>query len=236
MESATLNREIIKRVLRDPRGMKLSRRVRRERLTYLGADALLDLRDLVREADHQGRPGSIVEAGVALGGSAVMLAVSKSADRRLELYDVFGRIPPPSDEDGDDVLDRYQTIVSGRSDGIDGDLYYGYHEDLLRHVERTLDRFGVSRNVELIKGFYSDTLHPGEVAVAHVDADWYESVHTCLQRIWPVLAPGGVIVLDDYDHWSGCRKAVDEWLDGRTDVKVERRSRLHLVRQGGPTR
>jgi asparagine synthase (glutamine-hydrolysing) len=83
-----------------------------------------------------------------------------------------------------------------------------------------------------VKGLFQDTMHFAEpVALAHVDGDWYESVMTCLTRLDPVLVPGGVMVIDDYDAWSGCRAAVDEFLGTRSNAyERRRRARLQLVR------
>ncbi len=50
-------------------------------------------------------------------------------------------------------------------------------------------------------------------AVAHVDCDWFESERVCIERIWPRLSPGGVMIFDDYDAWDGCTKAVDLFLE-----------------------
>jgi asparagine synthase (glutamine-hydrolysing) len=70
------------------------------------------------------------------------------------------------------------------------------------------------------------------VALAHIDAAWYQSVRTCLERIEPKLSQGGVLVIDDYDQWSGCRKAVEEYFaDKRDRYQFVRRSRLHIVRR-----
>jgi asparagine synthase (glutamine-hydrolysing) len=70
------------------------------------------------------------------------------------------------------------------------------------------------------------------VALAHVDGDWYDSVMTCLQRIEPRLTQGGVLIIDDYDAWSGCRRAVDEYFkDKQGRYEFIRRSRLHIVRK-----
>jgi hypothetical protein len=46
------------------------------------------------------------------------------------------------------------------------------------------------------------------------------------------MSPGGVIVIDDYDDWSGCRRAVADFLSVTTDVHTESRQRLHLVKDG----
>jgi O-methyltransferase len=212
------------------------REVRRRRLTYLGYDALSDLERAVRRLEAAGVPGIIVEAGCALGGSTVVLGLAKRPDRPLRAYDVFGLIPPPSNADGDDIQARYQTVVRGESRGIGGDRYYGYEDNLRDKVANTLRSFGLdleARRIELIQGLFQDTLWPEEtVALAHIDADWYQSVRTCVERIEPRLSPGGMLVIDDYDHWSGCRKAVDEYFaDKRDRYDFVRRARLHIVRR-----
>lgn len=193
-------------------------RIRAERLTYLSPTKLAWLASSARAVEAAGLDGMILEAGCALGGSTVLLASTKSPDRPLRVYDVFGMIPPPTDEDTPDVHARYATIAAGESEGIDGDRYYGYEEDLLGVVVANLARFGITPaddHVELIPGLLQDTMTvDGPVALAHVDVDWYDPVTTCLERLWPRLVVGGRIVLDDYHDWGGCRKATDEYLAG----------------------
>jgi hypothetical protein len=212
------------------------REVRKRHLTYLGYDALSDLERAVRRLEANGVPGIIVEAGCALGGSSVVLGSVKRPDRPLRAYDVFGLIPPPSDADGDDIHARYRTVVRGEARGIGGDKYYGYEANLRDKVANTLRSFGLdleARRIELIQGLFQDTLRLDEpVALAHIDADWYESVKTCIERIEPHLSPGGILVIDDYGHWSGCRKAVDEYFtDKRDRYDFVHRARLHIVRR-----
>ena len=188
---------------RDREGRKLITQVRDEKLTYLESEALWDLRQRAKNAELQGIPGAIVEAGCALGGSAIVLARSKSPDRDMYVYDVFGMIPPPGDRDGDDVKQRYATIVGGASEGIGGQRYYGYESDLLAKVEANFDRFAVSppaHNIHFVRGSFRRRCDPDwPVALAHIDGDWYESVKVCLDRLWPAMSKGGVIVVDDYD-------------------------------------
>ena len=205
-------------------------------LTYLEEAALEDLHSLVRRIEEQSVPGILIEAGCALGGSAIVMATAKSQIRQLNVYDVFGVIPPPSDRDGQDVLDRYQVITKGESIGIDGQKYYGYEENLYAKFTDSFARHGVpvdANHVHLIKGLFQDTLEINQpVALAHVDGDWYESVTVCLQRIVPHLSPGGVLVIDDYGAWSGCRDAVDEYFRDRAgDFEFIQRSRLHIQRR-----
>ena len=210
-------------------------RVRRGKLTYLDATALFALRDLVRDADRQGRPGALVECGCALGGSAIVMAASRNGDSRpLYVYDVFGMIPPPGQNDGPDVHERYATIAGGQARGLGDDTYYGYKVDLQAEVVRSFTQFGIppdARNVNLVKGLFQETITlKCPVAVAHVDGDWYESVFTCLDKIWPLIVTGGVMVIDDYFAWSGCRDAVNDFLAGQSDCEPVKRSRLHLLK------
>jgi len=209
-------------------------RARDEHLTYLARDDLRDLAAVVLEIEDRRLPGLLVEAGTARGGSAIVMAAAKSVERPLRVYDVFGMIPPPTERDGPDVHRRYATIAGGEAEGVGGETYYGYRDDLHGEVADSFARLGVpadEHNVELIQGLFEDTIDLDEpVAFAHLDGDWYESTMTCLTRIAPLVVPGGRIVLDDYDAWSGCRAAVDEYFSGRDDFRLERRAKLHVIR------
>lgn len=211
--------------------------VRSENLTFLRPPQLRDLALAMIDIERNGTPGIVIEAGTALGGSAIVLATAKSRERPMRVYDVFGLIPEPSDRDGDDVHERYAQITAGNATGhAEGEAYYGYRDDLLGEVTASFVRRGVApadRSVELIKGLFQDTVSvDGPVALANLDGDWYESTKVCLERIAPHVVSGGRIVLDDYDGWSGCREAVDEYFaDKMHDWRFDRRHRLHLVRR-----
>jgi hypothetical protein len=209
--------------------------VRQRNLTFLGRAALIDLAIAADPVSLEGIEGAIIETGVALGGSTIVLATAKDTGRRLAAYDTFGMIPPPSDRDDSDVQDRYAVIAAGESKGIGGDTYYGYRDDLLSEVRSSFEDLGLPperHNVEFIQGLYEDTLVvDSPVALAHLDCDWYESVKVCLERIHPHLTIGGRFVIDDYDEWSGARTAVDEFLASHKEYLTERHARLHLVKQ-----
>ena len=53
------------------------------------------------------------------------------------------------------------------------------------------------------------------IAVLHLDGDWYDSVKVCLEHFYDRVSPGGIIQIDDYGHWQGARKAVDEFMATR---------------------
>lgn len=197
---------------------ELIHRIRSQNLTYLSDLNLASLASTCRLIEVTNLPGIFIEAGCALGGSTILLSSVKSAKRPLLVYDVFGTIPSPTKEDTPDVHDRYRTITEGKSQGIGGDTYYGYIENLYEVVESNLRRFGIDRKeqfVSLIKGLIQETMEVNQpVAFAHVDVDWYEPVMTCFRRIFPHLVVGGSMILDDYHDWGGCRKATDEYLRG----------------------
>jgi hypothetical protein len=215
-------------------------RVHQEHLTFIKPAILHELAAAVEETESARRPGVIIEAGAALGGSAIVMAASKSPRRKLRVYDVFAMIPPPSEKDGDKVHERYETIASGNARGLGGETYYGYREDLLGEVTASFERYGLpleSSHVELIKGYFADTLHVDKpVALAHLDGDWYESTMTCLERIEPHLVPGGRLIIDDYFRWSGCRRALDEYFAGRAGYEFVKHRRMHVVKASAPRR
>lgn len=234
---STLHRIRVRRFRRrQPELAAVIDEVREQRLTFLTRENLIDLSEVVIDADRCGVPGTVVEAGTALGGSAIVLGRSKEKDRPLWIFDSFGMMPPPTDKDGPDVHQRYEVIASGESPGLGEDLYYGYHDDLLGEVTESFREFDIEPDdeaVTFVKGYYEQTM-PGSirfpVAVAHIDCDWYESVMICLREIEPQLVVGGRFVIDDYQSWSGCKSAVDEFFDGKENYWWKHRSRLHLVK------
>jgi asparagine synthase (glutamine-hydrolysing) len=206
-----------------------ARTVREEGLTYLGPDRLGRLEGALREVLDQDVTGDVVEFGIALGGSAIVLArMASAAGRRFQGFDLFGMIPAPrSEKDDDTSRARYAVIASGQSTGLNGAVYYGYRSDLYEEVRASFERHGLpvdGEKVALHKGLFEDTV-PGllspAIALAHVDCDWYDPVSFCLQRLADRVAPGGIVLLDDYNDYGGCRTAAQEFLAARPDYAFE---------------
>ena len=196
---------------------ELISKIRSSHLTYCGPPKLENLVEAALRVRQEEVQGVFVEAGVGLGGSAILLAKLKPLTGRLDLYDIFSMIPPPGMKDGEDAHRRYEEICTGQSAGLGGKIYYGYMENLLNVVKTNLTEFGLNvegGDIQFISGLFEDTLHLKDpVALAHIDCDWYDSVRVCIERLSAYLSPGGIIVFDDYSSYSGCRRAVDEWLD-----------------------
>jgi O-methyltransferase len=196
----------------------IAKDVRARRLTYLTPRRLLALQTCAEEVDAGGVAGDFLECGVALGGSAILLASLKGEGRAFHGYDVFGLIPAPGPDDPPEAHARHAEITSGASPGLGADVYYGYQDNLLGRVTEAFADFGIAvgEDVQLHRGLFDDTLSVERpVALAHVDSDWFDPVDTCLRRIAPQLSPGGRIVLDDYFDYGGCRKAADAFVAER---------------------
>ena len=71
--------------------------------------------------------------------------------------------------------------------------------------------------IHFIKGKVEETIPnimiPEKIAVLRLDTDWYESTLHELEYLFPRLVKGGIIIIDDYGHWQGCKKAVDEYIE-----------------------
>lgn len=206
---------------------KISHKVKQNNLTYLSPQKIINLEKCLEDLKNNSVSGIFLEAGIALGGSAIVIASLMPESGSFRGYDVFEMIPPPSDKDDEKSKERYKVIKSGQSKGISGKgLYYGYIENLYEQVINNFKSFGINVDgykISLHKGLFENTMlfTPSDtVAFAHIDCDWYESVLLCLERIYPVLSVKGYLVLDDYYDYGGCKKAVDEFLATHHDLSI----------------
>ncbi len=192
------------------------RRVKSQRLTYLSHARLESLLRQCLRIEQLGINGQLIETGCALGGSAILMCAAKTTSRPLMVYDLFGTIPPPSTADGEDAQQRYTVIHNGDASGIAGDVYYGYQPDLQAKVAHNFATLGypiTTNHVTLKAGLIQNTLSDDSpVALAHLDVDWFDTVDYCLKQIAPRLQTNGALIIDDYFDWSGCKKAVDQFL------------------------
>jgi asparagine synthase (glutamine-hydrolysing) len=159
-------------------------------------------------------PGSIVEAGVALGGTAIF-ATKIAHGRPVHLYDVFGMIPRPDDEkDTHDAVRRYKEIKAGKAQGFGNQTYYGYEQDLLSKVKANYDACQVPMDcVSFHKGLVEQTMKDinFRVAYLHCDTDFYSAVYHCLVDGAPHISLNGYIVIDDYFSYGSARNAVHDY-------------------------
>jgi hypothetical protein len=183
--------------------------------------ALLGAVDYV---ERRGLPGAYVECGVWRGGS-VLAIVLKLLDlgvvtRQVYAFDSFDGMPEPTPVD-----------VSPYS-GVALDEWRAAREARRRPWAEMFDP--ASFNVDAVRGllhgsgYPAGAIHveagrveetipdaaPDEIALLRLDTDWYESTRHELVHLYPRLVRGGVLIIDDYGHWEGCRRAVDEYFEG----------------------
>lgn len=159
--------------------------------------------------------GDIAECGVWRGGSmmtvALMLLSRGDTSRNLYLYDTFEGMSAPTE------YDKSFDGVSAESqmNRENGKWCYASIEDVRHNILST----GYPEDkIHLVKGKVEDTIPkiiPSNLSLLRLDTDWYESTKHELNYLFPLLAPEGVLVIDDYGHWQGARRAVDEYFAGQ---------------------
>jgi O-methyltransferase len=179
---------------------------------------------LSRAVDHivtNHIPGDIVECGVWKGGSMMLVARKLlslgDTKRKLFLFDTYEGMSEPDERDVSAVDNRTAEELLSQADRLNGDNVWCYSS--LDEVKANLTKTGYPQEqMVFVKGKVEDTLpHPaiGQIALLRLDTDWYESTKHELETLYDLLVPGGILIIDDYGHWDGCRKAVDEFIEKR---------------------
>ena len=105
--------------------------------------------------------------------------------------------------------------------------------------EHQLAIFNVSLpRLRVVPGWFRDTLPPAglsSIAFLRVDGDLYNSTRDALERLEPLVSPGGYVYIDDYGSFRGCALAVDEYRSrrGYTEAMHPIVSRSRGVRRHG---
>jgi O-methyltransferase len=185
------------------------------KFTLTSPERVIALVDAVRHLSRAGIGGDMVECGVWRGGS--MLAVARTlvdegdTGRELYLFDTFTHMPPPGPEDIDF---RGRPAFKDFEPGVKMPELYDYIPK--DEVRALIEGTGYPKErIHLVEGLVENTVPaaaPDQIALCRLDTDWYESTLHELTHLWPRLVPGGILLVDDYGHYLGARKAVDEYL------------------------
>ncbi len=168
--------------------------------------------------------GSFVECGVWRGGSIMCAALSLQkagdASRSIYLYDTFEGMVPPEEIDVD--LSGQPASAQLATEQRDKDSHIWAYSPL-EAVRANVESTGYpSSLVRYVKGPVEETIPatiPDSIALLRLDTDWYSSTSHEMQHLFPRLVRGGVLIIDDYGHWQGARRAVDEYF-AASDVKI----------------
>lgn len=170
-----------------------------------------------RQALEEGIPGDFVECGVYAGSQAAIMAkaildnreqhLSITAWPHVHLFDSFEGCPAPGPKDAEFLASGHQQ---------------GQAACTLEGVKSNMKQWGIPEELLVYHpGWFSETVLPfllthenNSIAVLRLDGDLYESTMTCLEYLYPLLSPGGFLIVDDYGL-TGARQAVDEYMLNR---------------------
>ena len=198
----------------EPEVGKTIREVRRYTMT--SPRRIAALVDSVEYVVRHGVPGAFVECGVWRGGSMMAVALTLKrlgvTDRDLYLFDTFAGMPAPGAEDVPSPYDGYSPQKRWRRHTRLGRQWAGVPVETVR--ERLESTGYPPERIHLVQGMVEETIPgraPDEIALLRLDTDWYASTKHELEQLYPRLAVGGVLIIDDYGHYEGARRAVDEY-------------------------
>ena len=183
--------------------------------TMTSPERVFALRHGVQYLLQRGIPGDFVECGVWRGGS--MMAVARTmqdsgvTDRNLYLFDTFEGMSAPTQDDVNFNGESAADLLAGSAREANPTAAFSS----LDEVKSNLSSTGYPpERVFFIKGKVEEAIPaqaPAQIALLRLDTDWYESTYHELLHLYPRLSPGGILIIDDYGHWEGARKAVDTY-------------------------
>jgi hypothetical protein len=171
--------------------------------------------------------GDFAECGVWKGGACMIMAYSLLSfgkrGKKIIMYDTFEGMPEPSKEDciawtGENMKKRWQKNIK-----TNGEALWSADID---EVEKNIFSTGYPKElIELVKGDIVVTLDkktPKELSILRLDTDWYKSTKKELEILYPLLNRKGVLIIDDYGHFTGAKKAVDEYFAEKNRIFLSR--------------
>lgn len=183
--------------------------------TLTSPERVMALCQAIEYLVRTGVPGALVECGVWRGGSMMAAAMTLrrlgATDRELYLFDTFTHMPEPGEEDVDlfgvPASDVHEVAIKAEAF-----RYLPFDE-----VRLALASTGYPmERMHFVAGLVEETIPgqaPDQIALCRLDTDWYQSTAHEMEHLWPRLAPGGVLLVDDYGQYMGARKAVDEYIE-----------------------
>ena len=156
---------------------------------------------------------------------AQVLAHRGVSDRHLYLYDTFEGMSEPTVEDVDFRGQKADQMLEQSQDQKETSVWCLANLD---DVKLTMSNSSFpAENIHYVEGKVEDTIPvtvpAGAIALLRLDTDWYTSTKHELIHLYPSLSSSGVLIIDDYGHWEGCRKAVDEYFtEQKTSILLQR--------------
>ncbi len=181
--------------------------------TMLPMIRLDHLEDVVATIVREKIPGDFIEAGVWRGGACIfmraLLAVHEDTNRRVWVADSFSGLPEPDKEKypREGIAHESQTMTED----------YDFMAATADQVRANFERFGLNDSqVVFLEGWFNERLPTAPIetlSLLRLDGVYYDSTMPVLESLYPKVAPGGFIIIDDYgeDMWSYCSHAVKDY-------------------------
>lgn len=184
--------------------------------TMTSMERIIAVCDAVRYITRYGVTGAVVECGVWRGGSVLAalrtLMSAGDSSRDVYLFDTFEGMPEPGLQDRSTGGRSASDLLKEEAKDANSVLW-AYAP--LEGVKVAVAQAGYpAGKLHFVRGRVEDTLPdhaPEKIALLRLDTDWYASTKAELQHLFPRLQAGGVIIIDDYGHWEGAQRAVDEY-------------------------
>lgn len=184
-----------------------------KKYTMLDKQRIFNLIDKCKEVNKKLNNGIAIECGVAKGGSLQIM--KKYLNHQFVIYgfDSFSNMPPLTEKDENEkrALNHNFTMKNNKLIGN----VFGSEKICLNGFKKN----NISlENVHLVKGFFQDSIpkylnNLNNIVLLRLDSDWYESTYYVLEQLYPKVVKGGIILIDDFYAYIGCRKAVIEYFN-----------------------
>ncbi|MFA5132715.1 MAG: TylF/MycF/NovP-related O-methyltransferase [Candidatus Paceibacterota bacterium] len=193
--------------------------------TMLGSITFNNIIKQVKYVIKNGVEGDYVECGVWKGGGAAIAAktfLDNKSVRCMHLFDVFDDPPMPTVHDDEKLVKKLGGIRTGECKSIKGCYArMGKSGPGTENGARNLiiNKVGYcEKNVQFYKGWFQDTVPAAKeginkISVFVLDCGYYDASVVCLENLYEKLEGKGIMIVDNYFTYSGCRKAVDEYLN-----------------------
>lgn len=212
----SVNSETLRKLIPEASDADVRAIVETAPFTMTGIERQWAMIGATRYVDDANIPGEIVECGVWRGGNMLLARRVSRVPRKFYLFDTFAGMSEPTEADidvaGSSALSRFQNYLKP--------THSEWAYASLEEVRANFEKLGLlDDKVVFVKGKVEETLRrpenlPERIALLRLDTDWYESTLAELEILYPRLVPGGVLIIDDYGHWQGARKAFDEYFKG----------------------
>ena len=183
--------------------------------TMTSVERLKSLSDAVNYVVENNIEGDFVECGTWKGGSVMCMQKKlmrlNQNDRKFWVFDTYEGMPEPDDVDKNFNKTAAQQLLDAEEKDNSLTWAYSNYEETTGNI---LSTGYPAEKINFVKGLVEDTIPETQIesiALLRLDTDWYSSTKFELENLYPKLVKGGVLIIDDYGHWEGCKKAVDEY-------------------------